>query len=355
MSKDTGTGTPGPPGFPFPLPDPNEWNGASPIASAAVALTFATTCVALRFWARAGILRVVALEDWFVLISLALSIKYGLGKHVFYVPMEDLVIFFEISLANTIIYLLCLTFTKLSILCLYIRVLTYDYVRRAAKVMLAVVAISHLYILATLFTACIPLSAFWELDPVKRAEAFCQPMSVYWSHAGLNIVTDFLIFILPLTVLHKIRSPRPQKIALVIIFLLAFVVCIISLTRVLLLDRDVKAGAIDVTWDAGKTSNWNIWETNIAIICACLTTMKPIVSKFFPGLLSPNPSTVPDEENISPMNGARGGRRPYGETGLSTVDGHDVEVEEERRDDVKSEESHSSAEVMVEKHNGKVG
>jgi hypothetical protein len=110
--------------------------------------------------------------------------------------------------------------TKLSILCLYIRVLTYDYVRLAAKICLGIVLISHAYILATLFTACIPLDAFWDF--AKRPTVYCHGLPYYWSHAGLNIATDFLIFLLPLTVLHKIRSPRPQKIALSIIFLLAF-------------------------------------------------------------------------------------------------------------------------------------
>ena len=113
-------------------------------------------------------------------------------------------------------------------------------------------------------------------------------MSIYWSHAALNIVTDFLIFLLPLTVIHKIRTPRPQKVALVIIFLLVFVICIISPVRVSLLSRDIEAGAMNITWDAGKTANWNFWQVNIAILCACLTTMKPIVSRFFPGLLSRN-------------------------------------------------------------------
>jgi hypothetical protein len=116
-----------------------------------------------------------------------------------------------------------MTFTKLSILCLYIRVLSYNAVRLAAKVLLGIVLISHAYILGTLFTACIPFDAFWDFS--KRPTAFCQPQAVYWSHAGLNIVTDFLIFILPLTVLNKIRCPRPQKIALSIIFLIAFRYC----------------------------------------------------------------------------------------------------------------------------------
>jgi len=113
-----------------------------------------------------------------------------------------------------------MTFTKLSVLCLYIRVLTYDRVRLAAKILLGVVLLSHLYILATLFTACVPLDAFWDF--AKRDTAYCQPMSIYWSHAGLNIVTDFLIFTLPLTVLSKIRTSRPEKWCLGVIFVLAF-------------------------------------------------------------------------------------------------------------------------------------
>jgi len=111
-------------------------------------------------------------------------------------------------------------FTKLSILCLYIRVLTYDRVRLAAKILLGIVLVSHIYILTALFTACVPLDAFWDFS--KRETAYCHDISIYWSHAGLNIVTDFLIFMLPLTVIHKIRTTRPQKIALLVIFILAF-------------------------------------------------------------------------------------------------------------------------------------
>jgi len=63
-----------PPPFSGPLPDPNEWNGASAAPSTAVALTLAVAAVCLRFWARAGILRVTGLEDWLILTALAFSI-----------------------------------------------------------------------------------------------------------------------------------------------------------------------------------------------------------------------------------------------------------------------------------------
>ncbi|KAK4162845.1 hypothetical protein QBC43DRAFT_320571 [Cladorrhinum sp. PSN259] len=225
--------------------------------------------------------------------------------------------FFKLSIISTIIYVLSMTFTKLSVLCLYIRVLSYARVRLAAKIMLAVVLVSHAFILATLATACVPFDAFWDFE--KRKTAYCHPSSVYWTHAGLNIVTDFLIFTLPLTVISKIRTSRPEKICLVVVFLLAFSVCIISLVRAVLLAVAIKADRGDVLWYAASTANWNTSEINIAIICACLTTMKPIVVRFFPGLsASPYGSTLSDEEDIS---GARGpqNRPRYSETELYAV------------------------------------
>jgi len=135
-------------------------------------------------------------------------------------PKKNLTSDVKIGFVLTILYVLSMTCTKLSILCLYIRVLTYDYVRLAAKTLLGVVLVSHAYILATLLTACIPLDAYWDL--AKRPAADCRGLPYFWSHAGLNIATDVLIFVLPLTVLHRVRSPRPQKIALSVVFLLAF-------------------------------------------------------------------------------------------------------------------------------------
>ena len=163
----------------------------------------------------------------------------GLGRHFFFVDPTTLEVYLKASdsiprslcyqhlltvvqssVFSGIIYALGLTFTKLSILCLYIRVLIYDYVRPAAKIVLAIVIISHLWIIIALCTICVPIDAFWDLG--KRPTAYCHPMDVFWSHAGINIVTDFMIFLLPVTVLHKLRIGKGQKVALYFVFLIAF-------------------------------------------------------------------------------------------------------------------------------------
>lgn len=126
----------------------------------------------------------------------------------------------QLGLAINVIYGMALLTIKMSVLCLYIRVLTYDYVRLAAKIMLGIVAVSHTWIIASILTGCIPLDTLW--NRTKDANTYCHPGSVYWSHSGLNIGTDFLTALLPLAVLHKLHVPRRQKIALYCVFLLAF-------------------------------------------------------------------------------------------------------------------------------------
>lgn len=44
----------------------------------------------------------------------------------------------------------------------------------------------------------------------------------------------------------------------------------------------------DPTWDFTTIAHWSFVEVNIAIVCACLMTMKPLIAKFFPGFLQPS-------------------------------------------------------------------
>jgi hypothetical protein len=252
---------------------------------------------------------------------------------------NQLLTLLQVALSINIIYAFSLAFVKVSILCLYLRAFNYDYVRRAAKVLLVVVVITHLWIILSLFTVCVPLEAFW--DHAKRPGAYCHPYSVYWSHSGINIATDFLIFALPLTVLHKVHAPRGQKIALYFVFLLAFgyvvrfpfhvrplsllrvavltlllrcpSVCIISLVRTLQFAHGMANAARSVV----IVGCWTMLEVNIAVICACLTTIKPLLARMFPRLLSS--SKEGDYEDIETIGQARQKRLDPLSSNITTI------------------------------------
>lgn len=42
----------------------------------------------------------------------------------------------------------------------------------------------------------------------------------------------------------------------------------------------------DITWDNVDSATWSSIEINVAIICACLPTLKPLITSFAPCLLS---------------------------------------------------------------------
>jgi hypothetical protein len=197
--------------------------------------------------------------------------------------------------------------------------LTYNNVRRAARVLLGIVIITHLWIIASLITVCIPVEAVW--NRALRSTAYCHSWNVYWSHSGINITTDFLIFLLPLTVLPKIRVPQRQKILLYFVFLLAFSyvtrsdfystcsskadrcvsrsrsVCLISIVRTVqfALGWTFAQPPIDPILNTVLIAVWTMLEVNLAVVCACITTIKPVLARIFPRLLTPEIS----ENNMS--------------------------------------------------------
>jgi hypothetical protein len=126
---------------------------------------------------------------------------------------------------NTLFYNLSLCFTKLSILLLYFRVLTYDYARKVIWVVFGIVGIYNAWGIAMYLTMCVPLAKMW--DPVHNEGGYCHPWSVWWALTYLHIATDFMIFLVPVPVVVSMTIPLRQKVGLLIVFTmgLLYVVC----------------------------------------------------------------------------------------------------------------------------------
>ncbi|KDN69270.1 hypothetical protein CSUB01_09322 [Colletotrichum sublineola] len=291
----TATNMATPPWLLIPRPeDPNEWKGASVVFFAVSSAAIATAFVCMRFYTRARILRTIEWEDWTILASLMfalatsggmiIQLKFGLGQHLYY-AWPSYPSYIEAGTFTNLLYSISLTLTKISILLLYIRVFAYDLVCLLAKIMLGIVAVSHTWIIASILTTCIPLSAVWNYDPLAPP-VYCHPIAVFWGNACLHLFTDFLIFLLPLPVISSMRLPRRQKLGLYSVFSLAFLVCAISIVRLVRLFHtdETMEQVLDVTWSAVGIANLTCIEVHAAIVTACLTTLKPLLTRFFPSL-----------------------------------------------------------------------
>ena len=84
---------------------------------------------------------------------------------------------------------------------------------------MVMVIITGIWTVVSTLTACIPLAAYWD----QRVKAtFCQVQNVWWSNLSLLMITDFLIFILPIPVVYSLQLPRRQKYILLCVFGLGF-------------------------------------------------------------------------------------------------------------------------------------
>jgi hypothetical protein len=101
-----------------------------------------------------------------------------------------------------------------------------------------------------------------------------------FTNAGVNIVTDILVAILPLPFLNQLQLPKRQRIALMVVFALGGFTCIISILR--LQSLLVFLHNSDISWHNPLAAIWSSLEVNIGILCSCLPTLKAMVSRYFP-------------------------------------------------------------------------
>ncbi|KAH6651331.1 hypothetical protein F5144DRAFT_617914 [Chaetomium tenue] len=283
-----------PPGTPPPLPPnlPHDSLKLNIIISSTICWFIAAFFTGLRFYTRGVIIRVLGPSDWSVLLALIFAgatcggiieqAIHGAGHHVWDLDPNDTASALAWGRAawyGILFYSLSLCFSKIAILLLYIHLFAFKWARLAGQILFGIVVISHIYMTLVTFTACIPLYSYWDF---RVTEKYCHPQSIWWSSTGMHMVTDFLIFLLPMPVVWSIRLPRRQKYILSAVFGFGFIVCFISILRLLPLFR--AQSDPDFTYVAAELSYLTAVEVNGAIVCACVVTLKPFLSRFFPRL-----------------------------------------------------------------------
>ncbi|AEO67449.1 uncharacterized protein THITE_2116327 [Thermothielavioides terrestris NRRL 8126] len=180
--------------------------------------------------------------------------------------------FWKASYFDTLSYNFSLCCTKISILLLYLRVLTPDYIRKVIWVAFGIVVLYNAWAFAMELTICIPLAKEW--DP--SLPGYCHPTSVWWALTYIHIATDFMLFVIPIPVVVTMTIPTRRKAGLLFVFTLGLFVCLISVVRTIILSRLLDSA--DPMWDYVVIANWTSAETNAAIICACMPTLRPVLA-----------------------------------------------------------------------------
>ncbi|RYP59389.1 hypothetical protein DL771_010904 [Monosporascus sp. 5C6A] len=201
------------------------------ITCAVVMVALAAFIVSLRIYTRLTLLGAFGKDDFCILVALLFSVgnsvgmgmqaTTALGRHIWDLTPEDVTMFLKEVYFTIISYNIGLYFVKLSILFLYLRLFTSasSTLRRVSHVVVTIVVFASLWAIFSSALFCLPVASFWD----KSIKGKCLPLKPRWyAGAALNILTDFMILILPLPSIKNLQLPRRQKLALSLIFAVGF-------------------------------------------------------------------------------------------------------------------------------------
>ncbi|KAH8907368.1 hypothetical protein BR93DRAFT_911223 [Coniochaeta sp. PMI_546] len=288
----------------------------------AVFSVLSTAAVALRVFARWRLLHTFGLDDAVMMLAQCLAIgtavcegleaRYGLGRHQWIFRQEDRVPYMQAFYASVVAYNVGLCLVKLSILLQYRRIFVGSRIQHLILVLLVLFGAWTIALTFLLSLVCVPVAKFW--DPTVGGHCLNE-LVIWYVVAGINLVTDFIVCGIPLPVISHLHLPRRQKLMLVAVFCLGFFTCIISIIRIPTLS--VAAKTQDGTWDNVNAAIWSFLELNIAILAACLPTLRPILVKIMPRIFGSRSSDDPTDRPsgtgyISSFRHSRSGTTPGG-------------------------------------------
>ncbi|KFY44065.1 hypothetical protein V495_03648 [Pseudogymnoascus sp. VKM F-4514 (FW-929)] len=238
--------------------------------------------------ARIGI---IGIDDYLSLGALCASIlfcvvvfqqiKYGLGTPFATIPLENIPVFVKCLWGTIPCYNTSLILTKLSIIFQYKRIFTTPMINRLCNIMLGVLVVYGLWTIVGSIVMCIPVAAFWD----ESIKGHCMNRLQFWfANAGVNIATDIIIFAIPMPLLKQLQLPKKQKIGLMFVFGFGAFVCVTSIIRLKSL-YEISVSP-DTALDGVNAGIWSGIEINVALACASLPAIKPLIAKFVPHFLS---------------------------------------------------------------------
>ncbi|QPC62904.1 hypothetical protein HYE67_005135 [Fusarium culmorum] len=245
---------------------------------ALVILGFLFTCLAsvfviLRFITRICLVRSVGADDGFVilanlgtlgfLIAVMEQVQFGLGLPPNPKLLSPII---QATTASVISYTICHLAIKLSIAFQCFRIFITPKARRLFIGLIVYFAVyGTLCLMLSIFT-CYPVAKYWDDSIPGKC---LDNRALRYAFAGINIVNDITLLVAPMLFLRNLQIARRIKVVLMGVFAAGAVSVVIS-------QRPAKGVDIAI---------WSGLECNIAIMCACVPSLKPLFSRTFPSFL----------------------------------------------------------------------
>ncbi|KAF3765585.1 hypothetical protein M406DRAFT_240473, partial [Cryphonectria parasitica EP155] len=264
-----------------------------------VVLSFFILCfitVSLRSYTMGFILKRFYLEDYLAILALLIyisfatlaliSIGHGLGKHEEDVAPTARPIATKYCFLAAVVYIALSYLVKVIVGLFLVRICSASHQkwqRISIWTMLVVVGLFYgAYFFIAIF-ACQPVEYVWTRDdPVPPTSGQCNPSvaatSISYIATVLNCVADWMLAILPATVVWKARLDSRTKISICVILAIGSIASIATIIRVFYAKELVQHD--DYLYEFTPLATWSTIEVGTALTASSLATLKPLFRKF---------------------------------------------------------------------------
>ncbi|KAL2076005.1 hypothetical protein VTL71DRAFT_948 [Oculimacula yallundae] len=257
----------------------------------------------LRFLVRFRMLRSAGLDDLLMILAVVFALllsaaclvgrHLGLGMHIWNLNKNLLKIPENVGQVTKslygcyLAYATAITLTKFSIMATYIRIFPQGRLRYTVYAAGVVVASFWICSIFCIIFTCTPIQGAWDYT----LKAQCIDIVLYfYIAAGFNIATDLLLCLLPVPTVWALQMAKAQRIIVCLLFCLGLFACVASMFRLTQLHS---LDGYDISYQAVDSLNWSVIEVGTAIICASLSSLRPLAVRLLPSLFthfSHNPS-----------------------------------------------------------------
>ncbi|QVM11680.1 hypothetical protein D8B26_006323 [Coccidioides posadasii str. Silveira] len=229
---------------------------------------------------------VAALVFTFASMALALlSAHYGMAVPTDRVRLQDTRKILMIMVPWECVYCTGVVLVKLSVLSFYSRIFETRTFKTAAYILSFTTISWGIAINCVNIFQCIPVHRAWD---VMASGSCIDTKASFIGNAVPNICTDFCILLLPMPVIWRLHASVLHRLSIATIFILGGFVIFASIYRfVTLFSMDFQ----NVSYTFSDPSLWSLIEVAFGIVCACLPTLRPLLSTFFDAFNSTLKST----------------------------------------------------------------
>ncbi|KMP03545.1 hypothetical protein CIHG_00821 [Coccidioides immitis H538.4] len=183
------------------------------------------------------------------------------------------------------VYCTGVVLVKLSILSFYSRIFETRTFKTAAYILSFTTISWGIAINCVSIFQCTPVHRAWD---VMASGSCIDTKASFIGNAVPNICTDFCILLLPMPVIWRLHASVLHRLSIATIFILGGFVIFASIYRfITLFSMDFQ----DVSYTFSNPSLWSLIEVAFGIVCACLPTLRPLLSTFFDAFNSTLEST----------------------------------------------------------------